>query len=108
MSNLHNFRWILNFNIFFKKALAKPFISTGLLSKLHIFTSDINWEEFNKNHVPASHLPSDFNGNLPTLKELNENSKKMLQDFKEYFAMETEQVWGKHDHLAEEAKLQKW
>jgi hypothetical protein len=73
-----------------------------------MFTSDIDWNEFNKNHLPASHLPSDFNGELPTLIELNERSKKLLKDFEEYFLMEDKQIRGDLDHLAEEIKKQMW
>lgn len=97
-----------NFLTYFSIALARPFASSGLLSKLHLYTTDIDWNEFNRNHIPASHLPSDFNGNLPELKKLNEKTKKLLNDFKEYFIMEDKQIKGNYDYLAEEVKSQKW
>jgi hypothetical protein len=68
----------------------------------------MNWEEFYKNHVPKSHLPSDYGGDLPSIQELHESNHKFLQQFKSYFDAEERQFRGEFDHLAEEAKVASW
>lgn len=88
--------------------MIRPFTRTGLLSKFHLHTSSMDWDEFYKNHVPKSHLPSNYGGDLPSIQKLHEKNREILLQFKSYFNAEERQVQGKFDHLAEEAKVAFW
>lgn len=89
-------------------ALVKPFTSTGLLSKIHLHPSDIDWDEFHKVHIPKSHLPSDYQGDLASLEELHENERNFMMRLKDYFIEEEKQVNHEFDHLAEKVRLAPW
>lgn len=48
-------------------------------------------EEFYKNVIPRSGLPSDFGGELASVEELHEQFKNEYYDLREYFRAEEEQ-----------------
>jgi hypothetical protein len=75
-----------------------------MLSKIHIHTSDINWEDFYQKHIPKSHLPCDYGGELPSVAELSKQEHKTLIGLKEYFENEERQIHYGYDDQAEESK----
>lgn len=48
--------------------------------------------EFFEKHVPANCIPSDFGGDMPSLKELTENVFKENRRLKTYIEMDEKQV----------------
>lgn len=86
----------------------KPFARTEFLKKFHLHSSNINWEEFHQKYIPKSHLPSDYGGDLRSIKEMHEESPEILQRFKTYFAVDARGMRGELDYLAEEAKTADW
>jgi hypothetical protein len=77
----------------------RPFTTTGIISKVHLHHSDIDWEDFYKNEIPRSHLPSDYGGDLKSVKELHEEKRERIFDLKDYFEFEELQVNHKFDEL---------
>lgn len=85
-------------------ALIKPLSTTGVLSKVHLHTSSINWDEFYANHVPKSHMPRNYGGDLESIRELHEKNRVKLIKFKEYFNYEEKQANRQFDEYADEMK----
>ncbi|KAL7038240.1 hypothetical protein ACKWTF_009515 [Chironomus riparius] len=85
-------------------ALLKPFSTTGLLHRVYLHNSNINWNDFYHKHIPKSNLPKDYGGDLPSIKELHESERNILINLKEYFKLEEQQVNHELDHIAEESK----
>lgn len=72
--------------------MVKPFISTGLLSRIHWHTSDMDYEKFYEDHIPKHCLPSDYGGDLGSVEELNQQHKRKLMEMNEYFLLEEKQT----------------
>jgi hypothetical protein len=85
-------------------SLVKPFVTTGILSKVHFHTSDIDWNEFYEKHIPRSHLPKEYGGDLDTIEKLHENDREKLLHMKNYFLYEERQVNFEFDEYAEQMK----
>lgn len=79
----------------------RPFTSTSLMSKVKVHTSNIDWDDFYKNHIPKSHLPRDYGGDLESIDELNEKQKKSLDDLRDYFIYEEKRLNFELDNYAE-------
>lgn len=88
------------FLFFVKSGLAKPFIMTELLSKVHFHTSSIDYEKFYKEHVPKSCLPSDFGGDLESVAELHKKHREELMALRDYFLMEDRQQSSEFDEFS--------
>ncbi|KAG5679562.1 hypothetical protein PVAND_009122 [Polypedilum vanderplanki] len=80
-------------------SIVKPFASIGILSKVYLHTSNINWQDFFQNHIPKSHLPSDYGGELKSIKELHEEQREKMFEIKDYFEFEEMQVDYTFDKL---------
>lgn len=68
------------------------------LHQLHTYPSDYNMEDFYKNVIPRSGLPSDFGGDLASVDELHEQFKCEYYNLRDYFRAEEEQrgfYWDK-------------
>lgn len=50
-------------------------------------------------------MPKDYGGELPSIKELHENERKILINLKEYFKLEEQQVNHELDYNSEESKI---
>lgn len=73
---------------------------TELLSKVHFHTSSIDYEKFYKEHIPKSHLPSDFGGDLPSVAELHKKHREELMTLRDYFLMEDRQRTSEFDEFS--------
>jgi hypothetical protein len=77
--------------------LCKPFLRKGLLDIVHVHPAGPNFEEFFKNHIPKSHMPSDYGGDCDSLEVLNQKTADMLIKLKNYFILEEEHMKGNLD-----------
>lgn len=85
---------VFNVVYFFDKILSliKPFMKADILRNLHLHPSSLNMEKFYEQHVPKSCLPSDYGGDLPSIKELHEQHCKEFQRLRPYFLAEEKQA----------------
>lgn len=60
-------------------------MSTGFLSKIHWHSSNIDYEEFYRDHISKACLPSDYDGDLKSVAELHQKHRKLLQQMNDYF-----------------------
>lgn len=75
--------------------MIKPFTSSGFLNKIHWHSSEMDYEKFYEDHIPKCCLPSDYGGDLESVKILQEKNKKVLLNMKEYFVLEEMQTGSK-------------
>lgn len=68
--------------------MVKPFSSSKILERVHFHSSNIDWENFYREHVPKSHMPSDYGGDLESVEILHEKSREKLMEFQRYFELE--------------------
>lgn len=68
----------------------------------------MSWDDFHKNHIPKSHLPSDYQGDLPSLQELHNKDREFMMRLKDYFVEEEKQSNHEFDHLAADVKVAPW
>lgn len=76
------------FDKFICVAIITPLVRSELLDKIHFHPSSIDYEKFYKNVLPKSHLPSDFGGDLKSIKELHEDQRKIFSKMRDYFIYE--------------------
>ena len=69
--------------------MIRPFMAKELFDIIHVHPSGMNFEEkfFDKFLLKES-MPSDYGGDLPSIKELHERNCEILCNFKEYFELE--------------------
>lgn len=72
--------------------MIKPFLKKELYERIHLHKIGTDYAEFYQKFIPRSHMPSDYGGNLESLKELHEQNRKLLSDTREYFIMEEQQM----------------
>lgn len=83
-------------------ALIRPFIRTEMMNKIQFHAKSMDCEKFFAEHIPKSHLPSDYGGDLGSIDEINQQQLKAFADMRDYFLMEEKQVMRGYDHLADE------
>lgn len=88
--------------------LVKPFAMTEMLSKIHFHPPDLDLEKFYKEHVPKSHLPSDFGGDLESVAELHKKHREKLMTLRDYFMMEERQQSSEFDHFSDFCQDLSW
>lgn len=54
----------------------------------------MDWEDFYKNHVPRSCLPSDYGGDLESVEVLSKQNLELWKKHKEYFRYDEELTFG--------------
>lgn len=74
---------------------------------LKTYPSDCNMDEFYKNVIPRSGLPSDFGGDLSSVSELHEQFKDEYYNLRDYFRAEEEQRGIFWDQLTSKKKNSK-
>ncbi|KAJ3652498.1 hypothetical protein Zmor_018456 [Zophobas morio] len=81
---------IINSNYIFDKILsiARMFIKSELMAMLKSYPADTDITQFQKEHIPASFLPKDYGGDLPSSLELNENTIQQFKELKVFFESE--------------------
>lgn len=85
---------VFNVVYFFDKILSliKPFMKAEILNNLHLHSSNMDMEKFYKEHVPKSCLPSDFGGDLASVKELHDAHCEEFMRLRPYFLAEEKQT----------------
>ncbi|GLV38420.1 uncharacterized protein CBL_13029 [Carabus blaptoides fortunei] len=81
---------VLNIVWFFDKIfkLVKPFIKPEVIEQLYLHTSSVNMDEFYNKCIPKKCLPSDYGGDLDSVRELQKITDKKLVEMQEYFVKE--------------------
>ncbi|CAO1396893.1 unnamed protein product [Diamesa hyperborea] len=74
-------------------AIIKPFVKAGILEKIHLHSSSMDFEVFYKNVIPKEFMPSDYGGDLESVEQLNKKNSELLVNLKSYFTAEQEQVF---------------
>lgn len=100
---------ILNNVSFFDKILTliRPFMRAEIFKVLKTYPSDYNMDDFYKNVIPRSGLPSDFGGDLPSIDVLHEQFKSEYYNLRDYFRAEEEQRGIFWDQLGSKKKNSK-
>lgn len=86
----------------FCPGLIKPFVMSGLLNKIHFHSSNMDYEKFYEECIPKSHLPSDFGGDLGSVKELHDKHRKDLMELRDYFMMEENYLNKEYEKYVDE------
>lgn len=92
----------MTFIYFFRTAMIKPFLKKEFYDRIHLHKTGSSNDDFFNNHIPRSHLPSDYGGDLESCDVLNEKTREKLIDMREYFLFEENQMNLKLEHLAED------
>lgn len=90
---------VVNTQYFIDKVMMilKPFIRKELYNQIHFHPPTDDMSKFHKEVIPKSCLPSDFQGDLPSVDELHEMNTKKLEEMRPYFDAEQKQ---RHDFYA--------
>lgn len=82
--------------------MIKPFLKKEFYDRIHLHKAGESLEDFFKNHIPRSHIPSDYGGDLESCDTLNEKTKEILNEMREYFLFEEQQMNLKLEHNADD------
>lgn len=83
-------------------AIVKPLVRSEMLNKVHFHSSNMNYEKFYKDHIPKSHLPKEYGGELESVKSLHDQQRQILKSLGEYFKLEEMQSNFEFDEYADE------
>lgn len=72
--------------------MIKPFLRKELFERIHLHQAGTDYNEFFEKHIPKSHMPSDYGGDLGSCDELHAKNRKMMTDMRKYFLSEEEQM----------------
>ena len=100
IKQVHVFNTVRFFNLIL--GIVRPLLNSELLQKLHLHSSDMDYEEFYKKFVPKTHLPSDYGGTLESVEKLHEKSREKLENLKDYFIYEEQQSNLEFDEFVDE------
>lgn len=93
---------ILNLIFKFLKAMLKPFMRSDLFNSIHTHLSDMDFEEFYKNHVPRHCLPADYGGVLQSMETLHLQNLEKIALLKKYWIYEEDHLKQKYDKFTDE------
>lgn len=80
--------------------MVRPFCMSDLINRVHTyktFKTPQDLEEFHKNVIHKSNLPSDYGGDLEATKYLHQKHCEQLMSMRDYFYLEEEQTNFKFD-----------
>jgi hypothetical protein len=83
-------------------ALVKPLLRSDLLNKIHFHASNMVYEKFYEEHIPKSHLPKDYGGDLEPIEELHVKQRETFMEMRDYFLMEEQHMNYELDDLVDE------
>lgn len=89
-----------NFNLFL--GLVKPLLNSELLSRVHLHRSDMDYEAFYRDHIPKTHLPKEYGGDLESVEVLHQKHCEKLKSLKNYFIYEKMQTNFEFDPFMKE------
>ncbi|KAG5670011.1 hypothetical protein PVAND_000298 [Polypedilum vanderplanki] len=78
-------------------AMVRPLMWSELFDMIHVHSGDTDYKDFFHQHIPRSHMPQDYGGDLPTLKELHEKTAKNLLNMRDYFCLEERHMMHEFD-----------
>ncbi|KAJ3652510.1 hypothetical protein Zmor_018467 [Zophobas morio] len=83
-----------NVNYVAEKAIAisKLFMKKQLVETMEIHPTSMKIEEFHQKWIPATHLPKEYGGDLPSYIELNDKSNQYFRKLKPFFEAEEKLV----------------
>lgn len=81
--------------------MIKPFLKKEFYDRIHLHKTGESLDNFFRNHIPRSHMPSDYGGDLESCSVLNDETAKKLNEMREYFLFEENQMNLKLEHLAD-------
>lgn len=71
--------------------MIKPFLSQKYFDMIQLHPIGSSCEKLHHD-VPRSHIPKDLGGELPSsVREMHENTRKLLYDMRNYFIVEEKQ-----------------
>lgn len=79
----------------------KPITRSELLSKVHFYSTKMDHDKVYE-HIPKSHLPMEYGGELESIKELNQKQRRIFENLREYFVYEEMQAKKEFDDFADE------
>lgn len=82
--------------------MAKPFLRSEMINKIHLHSSNMDYEKFYEEWIPKSHLPSDYGGDLESTEDLHEKQRKKFMEMHDYFLLEEQQKNYECDQFADE------
>ncbi|GLV33596.1 uncharacterized protein CBL_21380, partial [Carabus blaptoides fortunei] len=84
---------VLNVVWFFNRifAIIKPLMYRELVKKLHLHPVGSDMNDFYQSFIPKTHLPSDYGGELETVKEMHKETIQTLTNLNAHFAEEENQ-----------------
>lgn len=74
--------------------MVRPFVRSKILERVQFYSSDIDWNEFYENHIPKSHMPSDYGGDLESVEDLSKKTRNKLMEADGYFKYEENFVFS--------------
>lgn len=80
----------------------KPFVRSELLNKVRFHSSNMDYEKFYQEHIPKSHLPADFGGDLESVSDMNKKHRESLMELRDYFLAEEEQLNLSYDQYVDD------
>lgn len=83
--------------------MIRPFLRKELYQRIHLHLSSAGYEDFFVKHIPKSHMPSNYGGDLESIDELHDQNRQLLIDMREYFISEEDQMNYKFEDRVVEA-----
>nr|CAH7758590.1 unnamed protein product [Callosobruchus chinensis] len=85
---------IINASYIFEKilAIAKPFMKKELFELIIAHPPGMPWSELHEKYIPASLLPSDLGGELPSVDQMHEEVQKELRKLKTFLETHDKQA----------------
>jgi hypothetical protein len=77
--------------------MAKFFISKELAELVYFHSADLDWDNFNLNHIPKTHMPKDYFGDLESVEILHEKSYEKMLTLEDYFKAEEKLIYDPQD-----------
>ncbi|CAH1953497.1 unnamed protein product [Acanthoscelides obtectus] len=85
---------IINASYIFEKilAIAKPFMKKELFELIIAHPPGMPWSELHEQYIPASLLPSDLGGELPSVEQLHEGLQREMKKLKAFLEAHDKQA----------------
>jgi hypothetical protein len=74
--------------------MVRPLLWSEFIDTIHMHSGEAD-EDFFCKHIPRSHMPLDYGGDLPSMKELHEENMKNMSNLREYFMLEEQHMMHK-------------
>jgi len=82
-------------------AIIKPFVRKEFYDIIHLHPPGANLDKIYETDVPRSHMPRDLGGDLPPKIEFHDKTRKLIENFTEYFEIDDENTKLKLDQFVD-------